>query len=334
MRLGGVSGQAQVDTRKVLEDASREKTGHGARYLGYGLIGPDSVLSRACLHGRDGAGFSFEIRLRCHGVDEQAFGLLVRALEVAGTMGGLGARSRRGYGSLVLSGLQGDDIEDWQPPASITELKASVAKQIEGARVGLPEYTAFSAGSRHVLLTSTGGRGGGATKDPLVLLDLVGREMVRYRSYGRGGRVFKDGGGQGVEVKQQFRDDHDLMLRVALGGSPRGSHPRRVAFGLPHNYRFSQKKKGANVGPGGGRDRRASPLFIHIHMCGTEPVAVLSFLPARFLPNNGRSTIDVGRTSVPQVAEASLYKPIQEFLDRFVGGTHDEPFSHVEEVVP
>ena len=80
-----------------------------------------------------------------------------------------------------------------------------------------------------------------------------------------------------------------------------------------HNYGKHSDKQ---VGPYDKEfDRRASPLFIHIHECGDTPVAVLSFLPARFLPE-GRSEISVGATRVHQTSEPELYRPIHEFLDR------------------
>ena len=108
------------------------------------------------------------------------------------------------------------------------------------------------------------------TDEALELLDLVGRELVRYRSWGHNGKIL----GNQIDSEQQFKDDHDLMKRAP---QDRNAHPRRVAFGLPHNY-----GRGADdqVGPAAsGLDRRASPLFIHMHQCDDTPVAVLSFLP-------------------------------------------------------
>ena len=53
-------------------------------------------------------------------------------------------------------------------------------------------------------------------------------------------------------------------------------------------------------------------VFIHIHECPRKPVAVLSFLPARFLlaDTSGR-----GR-SVRGTPEAVLYRPVHGFLNR------------------
>ena len=43
----------------------------------------------------------------------------------------MGAKSRKGYGSLVLQSLLMDEVERWRPPQTIAELK----KAIEALRV-------------------------------------------------------------------------------------------------------------------------------------------------------------------------------------------------------
>jgi hypothetical protein len=67
--------------------------------------------------------------------------------------------------------------------------------------------------------------------------------------------------------------------------------PERAIFGLPHNY-FKPKDKAVkgstnykvDVSPD-GFERRASPLFLHIHRFDQgPPVALWLFLPAQFLP--------------------------------------------------
>ena len=96
---------------------------------------------------------------------------------------------------------------------------------------------------------------------------------------------------------------------------------QRIAFGLP--------RAGASIS---GVERRAGPLFIHIHECGGSPVAVLSFLPAQFLPAD-KSGISVGGNPVSQMPEEQLYKPIDEFLDRLLDRNQcKEPFTNVREV--
>ena len=234
-----------------------------------------------------------------------------------GTFGGIGAKSRKGYGSLVLLSLHVNDAEQWHPSKTTNDLK-NVIEYLRGelGKPVLPEFTALSDQTRHVLLSSD-------KKGLVELLDLVGREFVRYRSWGRNGKIL----GGNVDAEGNFKDDHDLMQEDM---NERRVHPRRIAFGLPHNY---GRNKNQQVGPWDKNlDRRASPLFIHIHECGDSPVAVLSFLPARFLPKS-RSDISVGGKRVAQKSERELYRPVHEFLDRLCDpDKRQERFTDVIEV--
>ncbi|HRI09335.1 MAG TPA: type III-B CRISPR module RAMP protein Cmr1 [Nannocystaceae bacterium] len=319
MYLKEVSDGVQV-TSGALQDLAGDTVGHGVRYLGYGLMGAFGANAGKIMRACRGGPLEFKLHLRCRDVDD--VDRLLRALRALGTVGGLGARSRRGFGSLVLTSLEGD-VSPWRAPATLEDLRQELRHLTKGSiQNGEPAYTAFSRGGRHVLVM-----GDANVTDPLVLLDRVGREMVRYRSYGKHGRIFEK---TEEQAEANFRDDHDLVL-AAEGRRPVG-HPRRVAFGLPHNYYFSgTRKKSVNVGPAGGRDRRASPLFIHLHMVGPQPVAVLTFLPAIFLP--GRSPeVKIGGRSAPLAPADQLYQPIHAFLDRMMGKGRREPFGEALEV--
>ena len=296
--------------------------GEGARYLGYGVMEAFASskkntkageLTRACLR----APLDFVVRMRGRDLTEADAASLRNALIALGTLGGLGARSRKGYGSTVLQSLRVDGVDRWSAPQTVGALRGVIAGLPRGDdKRALPEFTALSSRTRHVLVSSS-------KKEPLDLLDLVGRELVRFRSWGRKEKVL------GGPSERRFRDDHDLMERVGQGVRPE-KHPDRIAFGLPHNY---GKKPREQVGPHDrDLDRRASPLFIHLHVCGGVPVAVLSFLPARFLPE-GRSDVSVGGHAVPQRPEDELYRPVLEFLDRLCDPTmRKEPFTETAEV--
>ena len=334
--------EVKVGSVLTVSQSTGVVVGEGARYLGYGVmeafarsrmdkkagqltsarIGVRAErrdrrprdkeageLTRACLH----APFDFTVRMWGRGLRDDQMRSLRDALIALGTLGGMGAKSRKGYGSLVLRSLRIDGDESWHAPQSIDDLRTEIsALHRDYNRTKLPdypEYTAFSSGTRHVLLSSS-------KTAPLKLLDLVGRELVRFRSWGRDGKIL---GNKDVSEKN-FEDDHDLMK----SGRRKTRHPRRIAFGLPHNYGKNR------VGPDKGLDRRASPLFIHIHECGSTPVAVLSFLPARFLPKDGKnqSYISVGGSKVIQVPEDDLYRPVNEFLDRLLDRKkRQEPFT-------
>lgn len=311
---------ARIGEVLTVPAANNRIVGDGARYLGYGVMeafGSRNTgkkagqLTRACLR----APFDFTVRMRARDLIEQESAMLSNALAALGILGGMGAKSRKGYGSLVIRSLLVNGVEQWREPQSMSDLRREIVKlQRDGGGAAFPEFTALSAKTRHVLLSS-------GKKEPMELLDHVGREIVRFRSWGRNGKIL---GGK-ADSECNFKDDHDLMK-----SSRPGKHPRRIAFGLPHNYGPRPDKK---IGPSDNEfDRRASPLFIHVHDCGGAPVAVLSFLPARFLPD-GRSDISVGGSRVRQKPEEELYRPVHEFLDRLLDqNKRKEPFTDAMEV--
>ena len=336
-----VSGQSRVSMRLdqacvpsavcmgevlTLSRMSTGVIGEGARYLGYGVMEAFASpkkgtkageLTRPCL--RAPIDFTIHMRLREHGLGERErkdqLTSLQDALIALGTLGGIGAKSRKGYGSLVIRSLLVNGAKPWQPPQSVRDLcDALAALRRHRDSADRLEYTALSEKTRHVLVSSE-------RREAIELLDLVGRELMRYRSWGHHGMVL------GQRSERNFRDDHDLMR-----GHRRNRHPRRIAFGLPHNY---GKQRDQQVGPYGKElDRRASPLFIHIHECGDAPVAILSFYPARFLPA-GKSDISVGGSKVRQQPEDVLYQPIHDFLDRLLDqDKRREEFTEVVEVEP
>ena len=322
MRLAEVSAARTVSVGAVLKTGG-SVVGEGARYLGYGVMEAfgsrrkgtkAGELTRACFY----APLDFTVQMWGRGLNEIESSSVTDALKAVGILGGMGAKSRKGYGSLALRSLRVDGREQWRAPRSTTDLRGAVAtfRPPDTASTRLPEFTALSGGARHILLTSK-------REEPIELLDLVGRELVRYRSWGRNGRILGDRGAS----ECWFEDDHDLM-KMAV--NERRTHPRRIAFGLPHNY---GKEKEEQIGPHDGHlDRRASPLFIHIHECSSVPVAVLSFLPARFLPK-GRSTLSVGGIRVSQRPEEELYRPIHAFLNRLLDRSRrEEPFTDAIEV--
>jgi CRISPR-associated protein Cmr1 len=266
------------------------------------------------------APFDVTIELRCRALGDQR-ALLLAALRAIGLLGGLGARSRRGYGSLVLRGLSCDGAPSWSPARSIEDLEREIASLVAAAASAreLPDYTALSARTRIVLVPATSGE-----KSPLQMLDRVGREMMRYRSWGHEGRVF------GNDSEKNFRGDHDLMKQDP---QLRRRHPARVVFGLPHNYGKPLENRVDPADPDDG-DRRASPLLIHVHDCDAGPIAVLSFLPARFLSRGNRAKINVGGKAVPIASDDELWRPIERLLTRFRAGPPErvESFGHAKEV--
>ncbi len=303
-------GQARVRMRLTCKSLGKEmavrkviKLGAGARYLGYGLMvafdtraNPSKrraeqkagQLLRACLEEPT----SFTLSMRCRGLGEEREHLR-RALRAYGMFGGMGARSRRGYGSLVLRSLEMDPggVEPkYSPLPPESEIRALVQGLEKGPEPA--EYTAITAGARVIVVE------GADNEDTRALLDRVGREMVRFRSWGRNGMILND-----MESERNFREDHDLMK---MSAPSRRVHPKRIAFGLPHNY----------ARPDGRLDRRASPLFIHMHQFKGRSYAILTLLPSRFLPDG--VGIWVGDKVVQCEPDEKIYTPIHDFLNRML----------------
>ena len=329
--------------------------GLGARYLGYGVIEEfdrtikdrqknpirqvkGGQLTRSCIS----APFTFTVNLLLKpSLKQEQKQEIEQALKALGLSGGLGSKSRKGYGSLTLLSLELDGKETWTPPVTAEEVADAIrtilgptqlptSRRCESSHNELPEWTAFSATSRVIVVTTDN-----QSHTPLTLLDRIGREMVRYRSWGHNGRVL-----QGIESERNFTDDHDLMKQ---GWKQRRSHPRRIVFGLPHNYGQASTE---HVEPAEKYDRRASPLFIHIHQGGerSQAMALLTFLPSCFLPfdaggisvgkqERGRRGSEDWEKQTVGLASQDLWNPINAFLDRLLDPKErKESFGTVTEV--
>ena len=287
---------------------ARGTVGVGARYLGYGVIEAftsredtngswarhnikayGGQLTRSCFAA--GQRFSIELIFRpnAHVADMQE---IIEALKLLGLLGGLGARVRRGWGSVALVSLTAENVPagvdaSWQVPASredyIARLQGLFEHHPSRKRAGaMWPLTAFAEESRIWIADGEAGFG-------LDMLDRLGRAMLNYRAMGRGGAQAV--GGQAIQ--RQFAGDHDWFRQ----GDNRVDIPYRSAFGLPHMY-DSQRGEGVTVA-GEEWDRRASPLMLHVHESGHAAVGVVTLMPTAFL-GDGMQIQATRRNGAPQ----------------------------------
>lgn len=344
------TGQAQVLLSMAVLSAVKEipkltKIEGGFAYLaGQGLTkyikDAGMVTQRSAI--APGARFVVTCLFRKH--DDKDVEAVRNSLIAVGLLGGLGARARRGFGSLTLEKLErtkGRPSEKPTPEASWT-----VDDIPQTLRAFLPtnpllsksiEYTAISTDSRFMLLP------GNAGETAEQLLERVGRAFLRYRSYGReinGKRLVA-----GQPSLKIFEPDHNAMLRVATrrGGIVQNVQaPARTVFGLPHNYFFSSLRKPEAIVDvqGNGEQRRASPLFFHVHQSAEGfPTVIIAFLPAEFLPSMQLSVTHEKRVVAnPRIAPPpGLWQPIHRFFDALLGRNSDklmETFPGAVEVKP
>lgn len=226
-----------------------------------------------------------------------------RALWAFTMLGGLGTRSRKGFGSLrVTSSTEMDELPSLTPKVSELKetLKLFTSEHINLNTDSLPEYTCWSTQSQCILT-------GKANHSGLNSLEWLSSKIHDLRST------------QGENHFYWADDDCKKMKDFSKGITP-NSPPLRAAFGLPHNYFFKDeqiKKVDINFMENGKKGRRASPLFLHIYEKDDKNSCVIAtFLPARLIPANEQVTITAGHREV-NLDLPNNFQAITDLLDEF-----------------
>lgn len=306
----------------------------GARYLGFGLMEfarayenaekgtrdkfPGQLL-RSCLD----PDWSFEIRLvwrdesvrqkaqnrqprPAQVLSDQEFRLnLLQAIEAFGLFGGLGSRSRRGFGSVTLQGVSAEGKPAWSAASSVPALQIAIrglitpAKNAPAAAAKTPEgidFSAFTPHSRSTVVAMKKSEHATAYN----VLNAMGSAFVRYRAWGNRGSILA-----GEPATKIFEDDHNWFRGGPL--RPGFAHPDRIVFGLPHPY-------DKRVIWGGDETRRASPLFFHVHRASADQyLGVIFDLRSRFLPAG--TTLPDPKSRQRQVSITPDWTLLDDMLD-------------------
>jgi len=230
---------------------------------------------------------------------------LRRALILLHLFGGIGSRSRRGWGSVR---VEIDEPTSIGKPSSVEEFDEQLLSLWE--EVGFeatsqrPRFSAFGPGSR-VFRTPAVDGGYGA-----VLQEFYDRFRVT-----RLWREFRD-----IDQSKIAQQDHDLewedMTKRRVSGLP-----KRLAFGMPYSPRFRKARQAityaqeSQLGGGGGgvAGRRASPLFLKVHrLANGQHFGTALLLNGTFLGTPGEkigAAVEVGLQDPPD-----SYEAIHEFL--------------------
>lgn len=249
----------------------------GLRYLGYGLF-DDKGLHPTALVPEDNAAVHLKFGVREKGereVDDAIAELVDATLWLWVHFGGVGARSRRGWGSLAVASKQGDDTaprwpdELWRAPRDAVELDKLLN---EGLDYVLGTFRAFlpklDPGRALNIEKGEGPHPAIRTIDGIKRVNPLPIEARNpVDALERAGRLFQD-----------FRS---TLRRNALGMPPlpdyfavktslREGRPARrldrAAFGLPLPFFFrSLGNQKTLFTPDGGHDRVASPLVFRVY---------------------------------------------------------------------
>jgi CRISPR-associated protein Cmr1 len=247
------------------------------------LLGPGLWMNRVMRGALSEGNFNLELVFRPSddAGSRQDVTEVGQALWLWSSLGGLGARSRRGWGSVSLRTLEVSGVAlDGIPavPNSSQEM-AEGLRGIVGSRVHVspPPFSAFSAETRIDASIAS-------ASSAMDALRAVGLELRNYRNFRNRSGV--------------FGADHDLLYDL-IGDRTVDRAPRRAVFGLPNNayLTFGGTRRGREgrkieVIPDRGpaeHGRRASPLLIHIHeFPDRSACAVQTLMPADFLPDGER----------------------------------------------
>lgn len=308
--LGEQGGQGKFLLRVKLKGSklntqlTKTETSSGHQYLlGQGLYHfANGVLRNAIVGGQ------LEVILRFRPKTATADCTSIsQALFALGLFGGLGSHARKGFGSLAIQQLSGIKAPI---PHHKDELKQAIKwLGLNGITCPQPPLTAFSKESR-IDLSAT-------DNNPWDLLNTIGKEQQLYRSWGHEDpddvhRV------AGIKAEQKFPDDHKWAQQASSGTCP-PQLPKRMIFGLPHNYFFSSTQNKADMAPKTeGRQRRASPLFLHIHQFSDgSAAAIQTLLPAKFLPDGDQVEIKAHGLHHCSRRFNPDWSVITDYLDRF-----------------
>ncbi len=244
---------------QVIHNWPPSKPNDPGAYLGFGVVASGRGITARPHRQALSEGGRFEVRFLVRPAPrtgsspydrQEMLDGFVDALRLFGLLGGLGARARKGLGSVALLTLNGEK-QDLEPAAHARALNDLLKKYPR--QPDLPPFTAFSDQARIVRVGNTG-----EARQAILLLE---------RHY-----------------KACRKSEENRAVA------------RRYPFGLPLNMDDPRKADTKN--------RRASPLFMHVHPTGKTFSAFILYLPARFHPDPRYAAGD----------EIAFFQPLADFI--------------------
>lgn len=209
---------------------------------------------------------------------------LIDAMEAFKLLGGMGARQRRGFGSI--SPVRSEAIAD------LSDYRSRLGRFFASRPRQSKAWSHLTTETRWVLIDEEFASWHTA-------LSALGKPLLAYRQ-SLGG------------MKPPYEPDHDLVSDHVHKSTALHRSPRRAAFGIPHNYYFRKSKKKVDF-LWDDNDRRASPLLLHIGRLGNGRYAAVAVkLNGPFLPANKRLKTKQTNARVPPPDLSA----IDEYLDK------------------
>lgn len=285
-------------------------SGKFIRYLGYGLEN-----RRAFSPGQT---FNLEISLWKSADEFES--VIAATLWAALHLGNIGARSRRGFGSLTLTNEVSWASLTMKPCTSLEELTdqlrinlrsvVSVFEKHTGykyaAPSGLPPFSVVCPEYWKLLVVKT------PYNSWYEAVDAIGTALREFREdQARGQHTRTTSGGT---FSYYVTKDYDAVK--GFFGKHGPTTPQGSIFGLPHQFQFGSTGDKVMIKGQGGIDRRASPLYVRIFKAGSNYYLGLQVFKSRFLPGDLEFE-DLNDRSHKGVVETPTHKALDDFIASF-----------------
>lgn len=152
IRSGASRVSMRIGDKQIKTQAQRKFAPNSWQsYIGYGLIDKPEQTSRTCIQPNS----YFTVQLGYSRCEDDQCRSLRNALIALGLFGGLGSRSRNGWGSITLESLTGID-EPWTAPTDKTALGGEIDRLLS-THAALQDWTAVTQTSVYAIGKSNSG---------------------------------------------------------------------------------------------------------------------------------------------------------------------------------
>jgi len=270
----------------------------GIAYLFFAARGTRNEPERYAIQA--GTSFDLEIVARPGAKVDNAFEYAYAALWLLTHLGGLGARSRRGAGSLQVTRVEGNTLPSELPPL---EVRSNTPVELqEELRDGLRRLREMA--------------GVGTSVGSLSVFDVLHPKACRVwvvdKTFGSWEGALDSIGQQMRQFRNRRPPDYENVKKAVQGG-PLTQPVQRAAFGLPIVFYYRSLRGAKGTLEGERHDRRASPLLIRTTRLSNEKYTlVLTFFQAKLLESG--ENLRLKRQGSPALVAAPDLSPIGDFI--------------------
>jgi CRISPR-associated protein Cmr1 len=298
------------------------RSDRGIVYLGYGLSGSRTTPRRVYVM-PDPPGYEFELTLFCQ--RERAQSVAIGTLWLLTQFGGLGARMRRGFGSLEISQVTGD------LPLNVQGLFASprepLAKRLQRNLMQVRKLFADFASAK--IQEPTDPIFPVISKDHWVCR-VLDQTFASWRDamnwIGEGFRKYREDRTRGLHTRTApsgsfsyyISKDYDEAKKLFIPGQRPGRLDLPI-FGLPLQFQFQSIRNTARV-VGEEHERRSSPLHIRVRRDAEGYRVCLICFKSRFLSDQERLRIeDINNPRNFTLVPVPGWQDLDGFISQFAG---------------